>query len=244
MTLLAWVYLGVLTLDMSYDDMSLMGMSATDTMAMDGSVSTSPQAWTGITVALMLIMWWVMMVPSAAPTILIYARVQRQKLPDVSPVLRTMLFTLGYVAVWLGFSLVATISQWGLSEIALLSQTMVSTSGYLAAALFALAGLYQLTPLKQACLVRCRSPIQFLSTYWKQGDVGAVRMGLHHGSYCVGCCWLLMGLLFFGGVMNLLWVAAIAVFVLLEKVVPHGLWLSRVSGVLMIGFSLHLLIAA
>ncbi len=155
-----------------------------------------------------------------------------------------MLFTLGYVAVWLGFSLVATISQWGLSEIALLSQTMVSTSGYLAAALFALAGLYQLTPLKQACLVRCRSPIQFLSTYWKQGDVGAVRMGLHHGSYCVGCCWLLMGLLFFGGVMNLLWVAAIAVFVLLEKVVPHGLWLSRVSGVLMIGFSLHLLIAA
>ena len=192
----------------------------------------------------MLIMWWVMMVPSAAPTILIYARVQRQKLPDVSPVLRTMLFTLGYVAVWLGFSLVATISQWGLSEIALLSQTMVSTSGYLAAALFALAGLYQLTPLKQACLVRCRSPIQFLSTYWKQGDVGAVRMGLHHGSYCVGCCWLLMGLLFFGGVMNLLWVAAIAVFVLLEKVVPHGLWLSRVSGVLMIGFSLHLLIAA
>lgn len=247
LTLLAWVYLGTLTLDMSRGDMSSMGMRTTDTTAMDGPMSVSSQPWTSITFVLMFVMWSVMMVgmmlPSAAPMILIYARVQRQKLPGENPVQRTLFFTLGYVVMWLGFSLIATLSQWGLSEVALLSPMMVNTSGYLAAALFAAAGLYQLTPLKQACLVRCRSPIQFLSICWKQGDLGAVRMGIHHGAYCVGCCWFLMGLLFFGGVMNLLWVAAIAVFVLLEKVVPYGQWLSRIGGVVMIGFSLHLLLA-
>ena len=248
LTLLAWGYLGALTLDMSRGDMSSMGMKTMDTTAMDGPVSMSPQPWTSITLALMLVMWWVMMVgmmvPSAAPMILIYARVQRQKLPDENPVLRTILFTSGYLIVWLGFSVIATLSQWGLSEVALLSPMMVGTSEYLAAVFFATAGLYQLTPLKQACLVSCRSPIQFLSTNWKQGNGGAVRMGLHHGAYCVGCCWFLMALLFVGGVMNLLWVAIIAVFVLLEKSVRHGQWLSRVAGVVMIGFSFLMLISA
>lgn len=248
LALLAWGYLGALTSDTSRGDLSSMGMKTLDTTALDGPVTMSPQPWTVITLVLMLVMWWVMMVgmmiPSAAPMILIYARVQRQKLPDENPVLRTILFMTGYLVVWLGFSVIATLSQWGLSEAALLSPMMVGTSEYLAAVFFATAGLYQLTPFKQACLVRCRSPIQFLSTSWKQGNRGALRMGLHHGAYCVGCCWVLMALLFVGGVMNLFWVAIIAVFVLVEKSAGHGQWLSRVAGVMMIGFSLFMLIAA
>jgi predicted metal-binding membrane protein len=193
----------------------------------------------------MLVMWWVMMigmmVPSAAPMILIFARVQRKTLPDQNPGLRIALFALGYLLLWLTFSLGATSLQWGLGYVALLSPMMVGSSKYLGPAIFFAAGIYQLTPLKQACLAHCRSPITFLSSYWRNGDWGAFRMGLAHGAYCVGCCWFLMGLLFFGGVMNLFWIAAIAIFVLLEKVLPAARLISRVSGIGMLCFSVFLL---
>lgn len=248
LTVICWLYLISLAVGMSTGDMGLMGMASMDDMAMNSSMAVGSQPWTAVTFALMLLMWWVMMigmmVPSAAPVILIYARVQRQKLPDENPVRRSILFTLGYVVVWLGFSIIATFIQWRLGEAAMLSSIMKSTSAYLAAAVFGAAGLYQLTPLKQSCLNHCRSPIQFLSAHWKQGDLGGLKMGLSHGAYCVGCCWFLMGLLFFGGVMNLLWVAAVAIFVLLEKVVPHGQLVSRISGLAMVGFSLCLLFLA
>lgn len=250
LTLLAWAYLVAMVLDMSRGDMSLMGMGtiAMEGVGADSAMPMSAQPWTIVTFILMLLMWWVMMVgmmvPSAAPMILIYARVQRQKLPDENPVLRSVLFTLGYVVMWLVFSLIATALQWQLSEATLLSPVMESTSNYFAGAVFGAAGLYQLTPLKRACLIHCRSPLHFLSMHWRQGDVGALRMGLGHGAYCVGCCWFLMGLLFFGGVMNLLWVATIAGFVLLEKIVPHGQLVSKVTGFVMIGFAIYLLFGA
>ena len=128
----------------------------------------------------------------------------------------------GYIAMWTIFSLVATTAQHALDHAALLSPMMVSTSAVFGAALLIAAGIYQFTPLKNACLRNCRTPAHFLSRYWHAGNFGAFRMGLRLGAFCVGCCWILMGLLFVGGVMNLLWIAAIAIFILLEKTIPFG----------------------
>lgn len=243
LTLLSWLYLVVLSLDMVRGDMSLMGM---ETMApTGGAMAMQPQPWSAATSILMLAMWWIMMVgmmvPSAAPMILLYARIQRKKLPDENPALRSGLFTLGYFLTWLGFSIAATLLQWGLGEAALLSPAMAATSPYVGGAIFAAAGAYQLTPLKQACLTHCRSPMHFLTTKWENGHLGAIKMGAGHGIFCVGCCWFLMALLFAVGVMNLIWVAAIAIFVLLEKLLPWGAWTARASGLAMLGFALVLL---
>ncbi len=236
----AWLYLARLAADMTRGDMTAMGMAS------PGGIAMGLQAWTATTFVLMLAMWWIMMVgmmiPSAAPTIVIFARAQRQQLADENPVGRTLLFTSGYLLTWLAFSALATTLQWGLGEAALLSPMMVSTTPVLGAAVFATAGLYQLTPLKHACLAHCRSPLHFLAEHWRNGDLGAVRMGVSHGAYCVGCCWFLMALLFAGGVMNLLWVAAIAVFVLLEKVLPHGQRVSRAAGAVMIAVAVSMIL--
>ena len=237
-TLLAWAYLIVLAIDMRAGDMRLMGMAG-GMMDMAPRIIAEPRPWTWITFVLMGLMWWIMMtgmmLPSAAPMILLFARLQRHKLADQAPGRRIVLFTLGYLVMWLGFSLAATAAQWALSALTLLSPMMKATSPLLAAALFAAAGAYQFTRLKHACLAHCRAPVHFLTRYWRKGDFGAFRMGLHHGAYCVGCCWVLMALLFAGGVMNLLWVAAIALMVLLEKLLPGGVWLSRASGAAMLG---------
>ncbi len=235
-TVLAWVYLMILAADMGMGDSAPMGMGD-----LAGAMAVVLQPWTWVTFVLMGLMWWIMMIgmmiPSAAPMILIFAGVQRNSLPDENPGRRTGLFTLGYLVIWLCFSAGAAAFQWGLGEAALLSPMMVATSNALAAAILAATGIYQFTPLKQACLDHCRAPVQFLSNHWRSGDLGAFRMGLHHGAYCLGCCWFLMALLFIGGVMNLLWVAAIAVFVFLEKLTPKGVWVSRISGALMLGFA-------
>lgn len=239
LVVVAWLYLAGLAADMARGDMSSMGMAP-------AGAAMAPHVWGAATFGLMLAMWWIMMIgmmiPSAAPAILIFARAQRQQLPDENPVLRTLLFTLGYLAAWLGFSAVATTLQWALGEAALLTPMMTSTTPVLGAALFAIAGLYQLTPLKHACLKHCRSPLHFLAEHWKGGDSGAFRMGVSHGAHCVGCCWILMALLFVGGVMNLLWVAAIAVFVLLEKVLPQWRWVTRASGILMVALAASMIV--
>ena len=130
--------------------------------------------------------------------------------------------------------MVATVAQHALDQAALLSPMMASRGRMFGAALLIAAGVYQFTPLKNACLRNCRAPAHFLSRYWSAGNLGAFRMGLRHGAYCVGCCWILMGLLFVGGVMNLLWIAAIALFVLLEKTIPFGEVSGRVAGAAMI----------
>jgi len=199
---------------------------------------TGVQPWTATEFGLRLAMWAVMMVammvPTAAPMTLLYAAVARKAAAQHNPLPSTSVFVTGYIAMWTIFSLVATIAQHALDQAALLSPTMVSTGAGFGAALLIAAGIYQLTPLKNACLRNCRAPAHFLARNWRTGNLGAFRMGLRLGAYCVGCCWILMGLLFVGGVMNLLWIAAIAIFVLLEKTIPFGDVSGRIAGAAMI----------
>ena len=195
-------------------------------------------AWSTGYFILMLSMWWVMMLammlPSAAPMILLHSTVNRKNRERGNSFVPTGIFTAGYVIAWGVFSLIATILQWALEEAALLSPMMASTSVWFGAGLLIAAGAYQFTPLKQACLKHCQSPLTFLLNHWRSGRQGAVIMGLEHGVYCLGCCWMLMGLLFFGGVMNLFWIAGLAVFVLIEKILVAGAWINRISGTLLI----------
>ena len=194
------------------------------------------------------LMWWVMMigmmVPSATPMILLFGNVQRRQLAAENPALRVGLFTAGYLLVWGLFSVAAAGAQLALTRLALLAPMELAAPAWLGATLVAAAGVYQLTPLKNACLRRCRSPAEFLSSHWRRGHAGAVRMGVEHGCYCVGCCWLLMGLLFTVGVMNLLWVVAIAAFVLVEKLAPRGEVIARLSGAALLLFAAYLLLGA
>src|SRR5947209_1227934 len=185
-------------------------------------------------VAALIAMWWLMMaammLPSAAPAILLYARVRDVRNRDAS-IARTWVFLAGYLAIWLLFSIAL-----GLLQLMLTGPSMVIDNRLAQGAVLIAAGAYQLSPLKSACLRECRSPAQFISRHWRPGWHGAVRLGLMHGAYCVGCCWMLMALLFVGGVMNLLWVAALTVTVAIEKLVARGDWFGRVVGVALIGW--------
>jgi predicted metal-binding membrane protein len=180
-------------------------------------------------------MWWVMMVammlPGAAPMLLLFARINRKERIGDRPYVPTGIFAAGYLMVWGGFSALATALQWALEQLGLLSAMMVATSYWLGGAILVLAGVWQLTPVKIICLRHCRSPLGFLLQSWRSGRLGAFRMGLEHGVYCLGCCWFLMGLLFFGGIMNLFWIAGLAAYVLLEKTAPLGDWLGRIAGI-------------
>jgi predicted metal-binding membrane protein len=196
---------------------------------------TSP--WSTSTLPPLFLMWSEMMIammlPSAAPMILAFAAVNRQRREQERPFASAGIFLLGYLIVWTGFSALAAIAQWFLHGEALLSSMMVSNSPVLGGVLLIIAGIFQWTPLKNLCLSHCRSPLGFLLTDWREGKWGALMMGLKHGAYCTGCCWLLMALLFVAGVMNIWWIAIIAVLVLLEKVVPRGVWVGRIAGVLL-----------
>ena len=197
-------------------------------------------AWSLSYAALMIVMWWVMMTammtPSAAPMILLQVRVARQaqtKAPNV--LTQTAAFTAGYLIVWLSFSVTATFSQWLFELAGIVSASMMwSKAAWLSASLLFVAGIYQWSPWKDNCLRHCQSPAAFLSKHWRPGRTGAIVMGIKHGAYCVGCCWALMALLFVGGVMNLIWIAALAILVLLEKVYARGIVMSRISGTLLI----------
>ena len=165
--------------------------------------------------------------------ILLFSTVNRRNRERGNVFVPTGIFVAGYIVTWGVFGFLATILQWALEEAALLTRMMASTSVWFGAGLLVAAGTYQFTPLKQACLKHCQSPLTFLMNHWRLGRRGAVIMGLEHGVYCLGCCWMLMGLLFFGGVMNLFWIAGLAVFVLIEKLAT-GSWVSRISGALLI----------
>ncbi len=224
-TLLAWVYLIVMALAM-------------EEMPMDGAELMSIHPWNAADFLLMFLMWAVMMVgmmvPTAVPMTLIYAAVARKAASQDRPLASTANFVLGYIVMWTLFSAAATLIQWGLDQAALLSPMMVSSSPFLGAGLLIAAGVYQWMPYKDACLQHCRAPAHFFAQHWQTGRLGAFRMGVEHGAFCLGCCWALMGLLFLGGVMNLLWIAAITLFVLLEKALPFGDRGGRVMGALMI----------
>ena len=188
----------------------------------------------------LIVMWWLMMVammlPSAAPAVLLYGRVRAIR-GDAS-VADSWVFLAGYLGVWLLFSIVAACAQWLFA-----GPSMALGDQRLASALLILAGLYQLSPLKGACLRECRSPAQFISRHWRPGAWGAVRLGVLHGGYCVGCCWLLMALLFVGGVMNFAWIAALTLIVGVEKLVPGGEWIGRAAGLALIAWGAARLLA-
>jgi predicted metal-binding membrane protein len=237
---LSWAYL-LAGSGMSMTALEMTRMSQPDAgEGMAGMPMMMPAVWTPAYAVLMFVMWWVMMVammlPSAAPMILLFATVNRKQREKGHPHVATSIFALGYLAAWAGFSLVAVILQWAFERASILSPTLVGTNAVFGGVLLLAAGLYQLTPIKHACLRHCRSPLAFISTHWRQGVPGALRMGIVHGTFCVGCCWFLMGLLFFGGVMNLYWIAGLALFVLLEKTVPDGHWLGYATGVALLGW--------
>jgi predicted metal-binding membrane protein len=233
-TALAWVYLAVMARDMQgmADAPTMPSMPGMMQGAMSATTGTSP--WTAAHFAMMLGMWAVMMVgmmlPAAAPMILFFATFARRSREQGHRVAPVGIFVAGYLAVWSAFALVATTLQWGLDRAALLSSQMAAISPILGGAILIAAALYQWTPLKDACLGLCRSPVAFIIGRWRAGTGGAFRMGVEHGAFCVGCCWALMALLFVGGVMNLLWVAAITLAVLAEKLVPRGRWIAKALG--------------
>jgi predicted metal-binding membrane protein len=166
--------------------------------------------------------------------ILAFLTVNRRRRTTARPLVPVGIFVAGYLVVWTAYSAVAALAQWRLHEAALLSSAMAATSSVLSGGLLIAAGVFQWTPLKRACLKGCRSPLSFLMSEWREGTVGAFVMGLRHGAYCVGCCWALMALLFVAGVMNLLWVAVIALFVMAEKVLARGQLLGHVAGIALV----------
>jgi predicted metal-binding membrane protein len=198
------------------------------------SMAAMPSRWGAVDLLLTFLMWAVMMtammVPSAAPMVLLHMRVTGARQPQGEALASAFLMLAGYLALWTAFSAVATLVQWGLQAAALLTPMMTTAADPLTGGLLVAAGLYQWTPVKTRCLEHCRSPLEFLAAHWWPGPLGAFRTGLHHGMYCVGCCWLLMGLLFVLGVMNLLWVAALAALVLVERTGPAGPVVARLSG--------------
>jgi len=228
----AWIYLLYLACGMS--DMAMSDMSA-----MPGMSITMPDMhpWSWIEFATLVVMWMVMMVammiPAAAPMILTFATVHRRRTDEGKPGVATAIFALGYLLVWGVFSIAAAAGQAVLHAQALLSTEMAAATPMFAGALLVAAGVFQWTPLKRACLSTCRSPLSFLMSRWREGRAGSLVMGVHHGLYCLGCCWALMGLLFVAGVMNLLWVAGIAIIVLIEKVTPRGDLFARLAGVVL-----------
>jgi predicted metal-binding membrane protein len=197
--------------------------------------------WTATDAFLAFVMWTAMMIgmmtPSAAPVLMVFASSSRARR---QPAIAVVAFASGYLLVWTAFSAAAAVGQWGLHEAALLTPAMAVTTRGLAAAILIAAGVYQLTPLKRACLAHCRSPLGFLVGHWRDGVAGAFNMGFRHGLYCCGCCWALMSVLFAVGVMNLLWVAALTVFVFAEKFGPAGVVVARASGVAIVAYALLL----
>lgn len=224
---LAWAYLAYIVVAQPAMDMDAIAMAA-----------MPPPVWNIRYFAATLAMWMVMMVgmmlPSAAPTVLLFDALQMHGDPSRRDRRPTALFAAGYVLAWAAFSILATTAQWALSEAMLLSAMMTGKSPIFTAALLVIAGVYQFTRWKTACLRQCRSPVEFLVRHRRSGALGPLLMGLQHGIQCIGCCWALMALLFAFGVMNLVWVAALAIFVFIEKLTSAGPAIGRVGGVLLV----------
>jgi len=232
LAILAWVWL-IAGAGMDMEPLVSLAPASRGTAAMPGMAMGSPMPWPAEYFALVVSMWWVMMVammlPSAAPMILLYARAAAHAQAGIRPA--TGSFLAGYLVAWGAFSLLATVLQLLLERTGLLApMLMASQSRWLSAAVLVAAGIYQLGPLKDVCLRHCRNPAEFLARHYRPGSLGAFRMGLAHGTFCVGCCWLLMALLFVGGVMNLAWIALLTLLVAAEKLLPFGRYVAIVSG--------------
>jgi predicted metal-binding membrane protein len=227
-TALAWVYLIHLARQMG---------SPIDAGMMAKMGMATNQPWTASDVFYTWVMWSVMMIgmmaASTVPVLLLFAGLHARRAAGGRS-LAVLSFGLGYFAVWLGFSACAAMAQWALHQGALLSSAMATSSTAVGGAILVGAGVYQLSPLKGRCLTGCQSPLGFLMGNWRDGLRGAFAMGMRHGTFCLGCCWALMGVLFVVGVMNLVWVGVLTVFVLIEKIGPTGVRLARTGGAIMI----------
>jgi predicted metal-binding membrane protein len=256
-TVLAWAYVLWLAASM---DMGMgmgtsvgtsMGTSMGKTMSgMGALLEPAFRPWSVADFAFMFVMWAVMMVgmmmPSVTPMVLLYASAGRKAAENGSPLAATGWFVAGYLLAWAAFSFVATAAQWQLSRLALITPMMASANDLFGGLLLVAAGLYQWSPLKDACLTQCQSPLGFLISRggFSARPLGSLRLGAEHGSLCVGCCWVLMALLFIGGVMNLLWIAGLTIFVLLEKIIPTGRLVPRLAGAAMAAAGFFLLYRA
>ena len=237
---LAWTYLwrgagmGMSALDMTI----LTVFPHREANPMPG-MTPPPFVW-----AVALAMWWVMMIammtPSVAPLVLLYGRVRRHAVTQggsSATYPSSLSLAAGYLTAWFLMSAAAVAVQYLLQRAGLISAMMLwSQSKLLSAAVLLAAGLYQFSSFKHTCLKHCRGPVEFLTRHWRPGWLGAFRMGVEHGAYCVGCCWVLMALLFVGGVMNLAWIVALTLLVLAEKLAPHGVLIARITGVILIGW--------
>ncbi len=234
--MIAWFYLWHAATGMDQASMSMPGMPGMPAM---------PRATDATALTLTLVMWTVMMagmmLPSAAPTVLLYGAMVRKNGARGTVLPGVWIFASAYLLVWTGFSVAASLLQTLLQQASLLTPALAAASARVAALALIVAGVYQLTPLKQSCLAKCRNPLEFFMTRWRAGPGGAFRMGLEHGAYCVGCCWALMLLLFVAGVMNLAWVALIAAFVFVEKLFPAIRFASRLASAALILSGLFLL---
>jgi predicted metal-binding membrane protein len=251
--IIAWAYIAWLAATMTMPThLAGMDMSGMDMSKMDMSTMLGPSsaAWSLTEVFLIFAMWAIMMIgmmtPSVAPMVLIYAAVGRKARASGKPFASAVWFLSGYLSVWMLFSILAAAAQWLLACLALLSPMMAVTSMMIAGLVLIVAGIYQWTPLKDACLGHCRAPLGFLMAHggFRPDWPGAWGLGARHGLYCLGCCWALMALLFVGGVMSLLWIAGLAILVLLEKIVPAGRMVARLAGVLMVAGGSFLVVRA
>lgn len=233
LALMSWIYLGLMIGDMSI----IPGMA----LMMPG------QMFLPVPLFGLFLMWAVMMaammLPTAAPMIMAYARMQAADRSRGASWMPVLMFSGGYVVAWAGFSLAAALLQASLIHLAFMSPMMMKAgSGPIAGGILIVAGLYQFTPLKQTCLRLCRTPISFLMTQWREGNLGAMQMGWRHGLFCIGCCWALMGLLFVGGVMNTAWIITITLYVLVEKIVPGSERFSKLTSFALIAAGFWMLV--
>ena len=233
-TALAWAYVFWLAANMDMGSSMGKGMSNMGTM-----LEPALRPWSAANFVFMFVMWAVMMVgmmmPSVTPMVLLYASIGRKAAENGRPLAATSWFVAGYFLAWTAFSLAATVAQWQLSRLALITPMMASASDLFGGLLLVAAGLYQWSPLKDACLTHCQSPLGFLLSRggYRASAWGSLQLGVKHGTLCVGCCWVLMALLFVGGVMNLLWIAGLTIFVLLEKIIPTGRLVPHLAGAAM-----------
>lgn len=252
--LLAWLLLVYLALRMDPAEgitARMMGIRVEDGVSARLSAALGPaaaaQADALVNFVIATLMWAIMMVgmmlPSAAPTILLFAALETKRVSSHQGPNRITAFVTGYFAIWSAFSVGAAALQTVLAHAGLISAYLSATGNMLAGALFVVAGLYEFTPLKDFCLRHCRSPLEWIPRHMKPGRPGALRMGVEHGAHCVGCCWVLMLLLFVGGVMNLLWVAAIAAAVMVQKLLSGRSVLDRLAGAALIVAGLVVLIS-
>jgi predicted metal-binding membrane protein len=236
LALIAWAYILQLNSAMSSESM--------DSIVSDVAMPQMNQ-WDIKDAAAIALMWSVMMIammlPSATPMILIFSTVNRKRQLLGNPFVPTWIFLSGYLLVWIGFSLLATGGQWSLHNLSLISPRMKIINPLVSGIILIAAGIYQFTPIKDVCLKNCQSPLDFIMGNWRNGKLGTLFMGLQHGKYCVGCCWAFMILLFVGGVMNLLWVAMIAIFVFIEKAAPVHYWLGKVAGFLLAAWGIGII---